>query len=75
MDEQAREAVQVERVGGWWPVTAALTGAVFAGFGALYFALVENAAEGLGGRIWQTSPAWMFLVMPVGLGLIRPSPP
>lgn len=70
MDEQAREAVQVERVGGWWPVTAALIGAVFAGLGALYFALVENAAGGLYERIWHASPAWMFLVMPVGLGLI-----
>jgi H+/Cl- antiporter ClcA len=70
MDEQASEAVRTNHDGRWWPVTAALIGAVFTGLGALYFALVENAAKGLFAEIWRASPAWLFMVMPAGLGVI-----
>ncbi len=48
----------------------AVLGAVFAGLGALYFEWAEGWSEVAGGRVWGGSPGWMFLVMPVGLGLI-----
>lgn len=55
---------------GWLPLVAALIGAVFAGLGALYFALAENFSGELSMRVWAGSPWWMFVIMPVGLGLI-----
>lgn len=55
---------------GLWALCAALIGAVFAGLGALYFALMEDGAKGVMDHIWGASSLWMFLVMPLGLGLI-----
>ncbi len=62
------------RAGGWterwWPLVAALIGAVFAGLGALYFALVEDRANELSAVVWTFSPWAFFVIMPLGLGLI-----
>lgn len=56
--------------GGWWALAISLVGAVLAGLGALYFAEAESFAAGLSARVWDASPYWMLVIMPVGLGLI-----
>ncbi len=51
-------------------IALALLGAVFAGLGALYFEWVEELSEVAGAWVWEASRWWMFVVMPLGLGLI-----
>jgi len=58
------------RLGGWWATAVALLGAVAAGFGALYFEVAEKLSVGVAATVWESSPYWLFLIMPVGLGLI-----
>jgi H+/Cl- antiporter ClcA len=55
---------------GWWPLAAALVGAFFTGLGALYFALIENWAGTVSESVMASSPLWLFLIMPLGLGLV-----
>ncbi len=51
-------------------VVLALIGAICAGLGALYFEWVEGLSEQVTGKVWETSRFWMFLIMPLGLGVI-----
>ncbi len=58
------------RIGGVWAVCVALIGAVCAGLGALYFEWVEDLSVLASGAVWESWRGWMFIIMPVGLGLI-----
>ncbi len=66
----ARMKGENDRMGRYWAVVAALIGAVFSGLGALYFEVTENLSESVAETVWAASPWWLFVIMPVGLGLI-----
>ena len=54
----------------WKALGAALIGAVFAGFGALLFALFDRGATSLSKTVWEAAPWAVFIIMPGGLALI-----
>ena len=54
----------------WKALGAALVGAVFAGLGALLFALFDRGASGVSKTVWEAAPWAVFFIMPGGLALI-----
>ena len=59
-----------EEKSSWKALGAALTGAVFAGLGALLFALFDGWSTTLSKVVWESAPWAVFLIMPAGLALI-----
>lgn len=51
-------------------LAAALVGAVFAGLGALIFAIADQSSEHFGNSLWQSHPWAIFLLMPGMLLLV-----
>jgi Chloride channel protein EriC len=64
------DAPPVSKKSGFLALMLALAGAVLAGLGALYFAEAEAVAGEVSARVWEASRWWMFVIMPVGLGII-----
>jgi H+/Cl- antiporter ClcA len=54
----------------WRALGAALIGAVLAGFGALLFAVFDQQSTKLSRVVWDAAPWAVFLIMPLGLGVI-----
>lgn len=65
-----RGVQEAEEKSSWKALGAALVGAVFAGFGALLFALFDRGSTGLSKIVWEAAPWAVFLIMPGGLALI-----
>lgn len=54
----------------WKALGAALVGAVLAGVGALFFAVCDLGASRLSGVVQREAPWAVFVIMPLGLGII-----
>jgi H+/Cl- antiporter ClcA len=65
-----RGVQEAEERSSWKALGAALIGAVFAGFGALLFALFDRGSTGLSKIVWEAAPWAVFLIMPGGLALV-----
>ena len=65
-----RRMEEAKEKSSWKALGAALFGAVFAGSGALLFALFDRGSTGLSKVVWEAAPWAVFLIMPAGLALI-----
>ncbi len=54
----------------WRALGAAVIGAVFAGLGALLFAIFDQQSTKLARVVWEVSPWAVFVIMPLGFALI-----
>ncbi len=54
----------------WRALGAALIGAVFAGLGALLFAVFDLQSTKLARVVWEAAPWAVFIIMPLGFALI-----
>ena len=54
----------------WRALGAAVLGAVFAGLGALLFAVFDLQSTKLARAVWEAAPWAVFLIMPLGFALI-----
>ena len=61
---------EIEGKSSWTALGAALIGAVFAGLGALLFALIDHTSARLTQPLWHHAPWAVFLILPFGLWVI-----